>query len=70
MIFWIYCINISYNILMWLVEHVKLHSIWVPAYFYWTALITEWSCPVVFIYSVRPHSLKSLLSTKLYIRCL
>ena len=55
---------------MWLVEHVKLHSIWVPAYFYWTALITEWSCPVVFIYSVRPHSLKSLLSTKLYIRCL
>ena len=24
---------------MWLVEHVKLHSIWVAAYFYWTALI-------------------------------
>ena len=24
---------------MWLVERVKLHSMWIAAYFYWTALI-------------------------------
>lgn len=52
-------------------EPVKLHSIQVATYFCWTALIhgMELSLWSLFTQS-RPHSRKSLLSTRLYIRCL